>query len=383
MIKYPDVISGTVIITTKNPPVKLISKSSGELDKLWSSDNSRIQKGQVIASINSTLDENAKIQLEGEIKLVKELFLRGKLETYDNNTNNLTYGELQSLYSSLQTALNNYKVLILQNSIAFTINNISKQISNQKALLRVLSKQKVNAHQLLNNAEARFNSDKQLYEKGVISQMEFFEREKAYHLSVNEINSLDKSKIQISIAITDLEKQLHDTKFKFNQDKQVLKKEIENNLLTIENALATWKQSYEVTAAISGKLTFLQSVHKRLFIEQGKSLFAIVPENQTFIAQLKIPKSGFGKVKIGQKVMIKLDNFPHYEYGQIRGKVVKIALISNEEMYAVDVKLVGGMQTTYKKQLKYSPEMSGTAEIITENLRITDRIFNKFRKIFE
>ena len=38
------------------------------------------------------------------------------------------------------------------------------------------------------------------------------------------------------------------------------------------------------------------------------------------------------------------------------------------------------MTTTYKKTLTFIPEMTGQAEIITEDLRIIERIFSQFKR---
>jgi HlyD family secretion protein len=293
------------------------------------------------------------------------------------------FGEVQSNVSLLTTALKNYQYLINEDNTAFNIANVSKQINNQKALQQFITKQLGSSYKLLSNSENKFKSDKTLYEKGVISQAEFFERERTYETAINEINNLEKSKISTAISITDLEKQLNDLKFTFEQKRKTLLLEIETQLSTIENTLLSWKRTYQLTAPINGKLSYLQVLSENQFIESGKALFAIIPSNQSYIAQLKIPKSGYGKVKTGQKVMLKIDNFPAHEYGQLVGKVQSISLIAKEDNYLVTVKLVNGLKTTYNKKLNYTPEMSGTAEIITEDLRITDRIFNQFRKIFD
>ena len=80
---------------------------------------------------------------------------------------------------------------------------------------------------------------------------------------------------------------------------------------------------------------------------------------------------------------MRMDNFPANEYGQLRGTVSKIALIPNEEKYLVEVKLSHGLTSTYNKILTYTPEMSGQADIITEDLSVLERIFNQFRELLD
>lgn len=383
LIKYPDVIKGTTTLTTAEPPIKLVSKSAGEIASLQYKENSVLQQGQVVATIKSTLSDSAREFIIFEISKIKKANQNNSLEKLQLSSTTLVFGELQSNVSLLTTAIKNYQYLVNEDNTTFNIANVSKQINNQKTLQQFIIKQLSSSHKLLNNAESKFKSDKKLFDNGIISQAEFFERESSYEAAINEINNLEKSKISTAISITDLEKQLNDLKFFFEQKRKALLLEIESHLSTIDNSLQTWTSTYQLTTPINGKLSYLEVVSENKYVESGKPLFAIIPSNQKYIAQLKIPKSGYGKVKTEQKVMLNIDNFPAHEYGQLIGKVESVSLIANEENYLVKVELTNGLKTTYNKELNYTPEMSGTAEIITEDLRITDRIFNQFRKIFD
>lgn len=382
-IKYPDVISGSATLTTTSPPIKLVVKASGEIDVLAVRDKQKLIKNQKIASIKSSLSMDARFYLLNEIPKIHKHLENSTIEKYAIEKTSFVFGEIETNYLLLITAIRNYSALILDNNIAFNISNTNKQISNQKNLYSLTERQVGNVQKLMTNADSKFNSDKVLFEKGIISQSDYFDREKVHKITISDLQNLEKTKIQTAITITDLEKQLHILKFEFENQKRIYLQEITSNLSTIENSLAIWKQSYEITSPISGKISFLQTLSKNQFVEQGKEIFAIIPENEVYISYLKIPKNGFGKVKKGQKVMLKIDNFPYYEYGQLEGRVESIALIPNETDYLVKVKLINGLNTTYKKELKFSPEMTGSAEIITQDLRITDRIFNQFRKVLK
>jgi multidrug efflux pump subunit AcrA (membrane-fusion protein) len=382
LIKYPDVISGTATLTTSTPPVKLVVKSSGEIDKLLISDNQTVESDQTIASIESTLSDEAHLFLLETIENIKQADKLDALEDLELTEKGFVFGELQTSYSTLKTAIQQYRSLLVENNIPFTIQNTKDQIAHQSSLLSLVTKQTTRQSRLLKNAKEKFNSDKTLYEKDVISQADFFDREKTYENMVNSVEELEKSKIQISITLTQLRKELNELSFNFEKEKRKLLLDIRSQTASLESQLSGWKRSYQLTSPIDGRLTYLQDLSENQFIEQGKEIFAIIPDNQNYIAQLKIPKTGFGKVKLGQTVMLKLDNYPHFEYGQIKGEVKSIALLPNEDSYLVKVVLKEGLKTNYNRTLQYKPEMSGTAEIITEDLRITDRIFNQFRDLF-
>jgi hypothetical protein len=49
----------------------------------------------------------------------------------------------------------------------------------------------------------------------------------------------------------------------------------------------------------------------------------------------------------------------------------------------LDVALSDGLQTSYKKQIIFQQEMKGSAEIVTEDLRLLERILYQFKNIFK
>ncbi len=96
------------------------------------------------------------------------------------------------------------------------------------------------------------------------------------------------------------------------------------------------------------------------------------------MGRAEVPIMGAGKVAPGQKVNIKLDNFPHLEYGLLEGKVVNISKVpvttEKGSYYTVEVDLVNDMITNYNKELLFSQEMQGNAEIITKDRRMIQRL---------
>ena len=85
-------------------------------------------------------------------------------------------------------------------------------------------------------------------------------------------------------------------------------------------------------------------------------------------------KTNGAKVKIGQCVNLKFAVYPYMEYGIVKGVVGKIASIPTGDSYEVEINLPDQLVTTYGKKLEFQQELSGTAEIITENQRLLSRI---------
>jgi len=105
------------------------------------------------------------------------------------------------------------------------------------------------------------------------------------------------------------------------------------------------------------------------------------------IGKALLPVARSGKVKAGQKVNIRLQNFPENEYGILRGTVKNISLTPAQsgEMsyYTVNISLSNGLITTYKKELPYLSDMQGQADIITEDISLLERFILPVKKILK
>ena len=52
--KYPDVITSSVVLTSTNPAISIVAKSSGRIQHLYINDNQYIDKGSYLAVIENS-----------------------------------------------------------------------------------------------------------------------------------------------------------------------------------------------------------------------------------------------------------------------------------------------------------------------------------------
>ena len=140
--------------------------------------------------------------------------------------------------------------------------------------------------------------------------------------------------------------------------------------------------SYLVQSPIDGIVTFTNTREVNQNVTSGDVVMTVVPKRKSeLIGTIVLPMQGAGKVKKGQQINIKFDNFPYMEYGIVKGQVKSISLVTTESNYIVEVAFPNGLLTNYKKSLQFSQEMSGTAEIITDDLRLIERFLNPINSI--
>ena len=391
-IKYPDVIAGKITLTTQMPPVKLVTKSSGQLQKIYAGEGAFVHEGDFIAELESPLNETSILYLQETISQVEALFLSESPEALNGvvfKDSDLVFGEMQSEYNNLKSLVKAYEDFKTNNFREGKINNLKKQIDYYQRLATISNRQFKAFEKNLLNAEQKYEADKQLYEKGVISKMEFYARETEWMRSQQELENLKKAYVHNKITIAEYEKQGQDLNYEFAENERKLKEGIQSGINNLKNFIYSWEQNYVLTAPFSGEVSYLSNFSQNQFIQAGTPLFAIIPENNKYVGYIQIPSQGFGKVKPEQEVHVKLDHYPYHEYGQVNGKVIEVTQMpsrdvsANQSVYLAKIALTNDLVSTYNKELEFKPEMSGTAEIVTEDLRLMQRIFSKFKKIMD
>tara|TARA_R110001592_G_scaffold357599_1_gene661137 strand:- start:2107 stop:3438 length:1332 start_codon:yes stop_codon:yes gene_type:complete len=396
-IKYPDVVAGQATITTTTPPAKLVSKTNGYIEQLFFKDNTNIKKGQIIAEITNPTDKES-IQLLDSIVTHFSVSDSGTEESFDKNrislilnqfsTKNILIGNELTEVNSFVDNLTELNALLTDEYYHKNIENLNQQITYNNQLAAITKTQLSLLKQDMKNAQEKFKVDSVLYQKGYTAKHEFFKNQSELMAKKQELANLQKAHVNYKISVTNYQKQKNETTQQFENKKRTLTTSISANINTIKNYINNWQQNYTVTSPVDGKLSYLTNLAENQFVKSQNPLFAVVSNNQNYIGHITISTQGFGKVVKGQKVRVKLNNYPYQEFGQIIGEITDISLIptainENQDAYFITISLPQKLITTYKKELEYTPEMAGSAEIITEDLRLLERIFNKFRKVFD
>ena len=104
-------------------------------------------------------------------------------------------------------------------------------------------------------------------------------------------------------------------------------------------------------------------------------MLLVVPKIVNFEVQLRLPIYGAGKVKKGQNVLVKLDAYPHEEFGFLEGVITEMVPVAIDNYYRANVKLTNGLVTNEGKTLPIQPLLQGSAEIMLDEKRLSSRIF--------
>jgi multidrug resistance efflux pump len=382
-LKYPDVVASEIVITTNIPPEKLVAKTSGRIEAILVKDKSLITQGTHLAIIENSANYKDVLLLKS---IVDKTDINDSKKNFPfNKLQNLQLGDVESGYAIFQK---DYIADGLNTELQpFQIEkNAQKSESTQiKERLSLLLQQKEINEQELKLQKNEITRYTTLNSKGVISDQEFESKKLNYLQAEKNYKSLLSSISQLKSSLIDNSRATRGTQISGTKEMINLDRSVTQSFYQLKKAIKDWELNYTLKSSIAGEVTFLQVWTENQTITSGDNVFSIIPTTQKgFVGKVKAPALNSGKIKIGQQVNIRLANFPDREFGVLKGEVKNISLVPDKDgNLLIDVILPKGLQTSYRKQIPFQQEMKGSAEIITEDLRLLERILYQFREIFK
>jgi HlyD family secretion protein len=175
-------------------------------------------------------------------------------------------------------------------------------------------------------------------------------------------------------GIYELEQDLAELKINWFDDEKQLQLDVIEAFDLLQNSIDNWKLSCQLISPIEGVVSFNKVWAVNQNVTSGDVVMAIVPVRpEGILGKAYVPVRGAGKVKPGQRVNIKLSNYPYMEYGMLIGRVKSKAPVPVKDFYAVEIELPDELTTNYGRSLEMQQELRG-GEIITDDLRLIQRI---------
>ncbi len=382
--KYPDIISSSISVTTENPPASLVAKTSGKIDLLFVEDKQLVKEGEILAIIENTANHKDVLELKMMLDSMKQFFLVYDTSQYQHFSPAFELGSIQTSYSSFLKQYSEYQNFINLNYHQQKISALNKQLEKTKLQLYGQQKQSYLSKEELKLAAKQFSRDSGLFEKKVIPPSEFETAEREFIQKKYAYESSKTSIVNGEIQISQLEQAILDLRLQKQEQVNNLQIQLKSAYDVLKSEIEAWELLYLFKSPIEGVVSFSKIWSKNQNIAAGEVALTVVPEEPSkIIGKLQLPIVGSGKVKTDQMVNIKFNSFPYMEYGTVQGKIASIALVPQEEFYLVTVEIPQNLITNYGRELPFSQQMNGTAEIITENISILGRLFNPLRAIFK
>ena len=379
-IQYPDVVAGKAKLNSVNAPKQVITRTDGKLIKIVVKENEQVKAGQILGYIESIANPQSVIKMSSQVDLMDSLINHNKTDEivkyFPSNTSTFgggegALGELQAPYQTFIQTFITFRDFLNNGFFLRKKRMLMTDMQNIQKLHGIAANQKILTEQDLSLSNETFDANESLVKDKVISQLEYRnEKSKliAKQLSLPQIDASiianESQQNEKRKEIVELENQIIVQKNTFIQALQTLKSQVK-----------AWEFKYLLKAPVSGTVAFTGFFQENQEIKAGQALFYIQPSNTAYFVEMLVPQYNFGKVKQGQKVLLKFQAYPFEQYGSVAGEIDYINPTTTDSGYLAKVTLPEGLITNYKKTLQYRNGLFAQADIITEDMKLLERFY--------
>jgi multidrug resistance efflux pump len=292
-IKYPDIITTQIVITTNIPPEKLVAKVPGKIEVILVKDKATILKNTPLAVIENSAN-------------YKDVFLlKSIVDTIDIDKSKFPFekfksaqlGEIESVFAlfqkesiadELNTKLQPYQVEgSAQNYEAIQLKERLSLLESQKSINQ-------NELVLLKSDLDRYEK---LYAKGIIASQEMEKQRLTYLQSQKNYKSFLSTISQLKSSLNELNRNSKTTQINESTATINLERNVVQAFLGVKKAIKDWELNYVLRSSINGKVSFLQLWAENQTVNTGDNVFAIIPKNENgYIGKLRAPAQNSGKI---------------------------------------------------------------------------------------
>ncbi|SFE81375.1 HlyD family secretion protein [Thermoflexibacter ruber] len=382
LVKYPDTIQSKVNITTQHLPANIIAKYNGKIEKLFVRENQVVKAGEHLVLLENPADYEDMLKVQEWFKRFHNQLIKTNILT-SPLPDKVNLGMAQNSYASLLKAMREYKFFVVKDFDVSKIARLNEQINSHEVLKSRLIEQKKIMQAAFKLTANKYENDKLFLKKEVISQLEFDNNEKQYLKEKYDLENIEIQIINTQIKIQELEKQILELSQHQEQSDNDKLDDLKKLALNLEADLASWEEHYLIKAPVDGQVSFFKFWAEKQYVNEGAEILYIKPDNQELFAYAYVNSDNFGKIKVGQEARIRLDGYPFKEFGVVNAIVTSKSEFAREGKYMVKLSLPQGLKTSYGKVLDFTQDMQGEVRIITEDLRLIERIFYQFRYLIE
>lgn len=383
-INFPQTVTATITLTSDNPPSDLATKVTGILDSVYVSGGDTVKAGQLLALIASTACYEDIIAAECYLLHRRD---GGKKAEFPNSHKSLRLGDIQQYWTDYMAVRSDYEDYFELDQIGKKQKLLAGQVWRAKEYYRRLEDQRRTITEDLEYERKNLKRDSLLFSRKAISQSEYEKSLQSYISRKNTLAGFDATMANAHLSRLQLEQQILELNTQESSETAEYERKLAQSANILLGQIALWKEQYTISAPFEGIVSLQNVWGKGQRVSTGDIIASVAPVGEMkVIGRLKVPSSGFGKVKEGQEVNIKLNGFPYLEFGILKGIVQSISSVPENTQgglaYTVDVALPTGLESSYHKTFPFVQNMDGSAEIITEDIRLIEQFVQPIRSLF-
>jgi hypothetical protein len=380
-IHFPDHIDAPALLTTQRPPASVVAQSSGYL-VLWARDKERVSEGQYLGYLTNPTNVDVPLRLKRDLAAFKARVDSNAMYKFDYRPyQRASLGALQEPYAEFLRALRDYALSQEQRIFQRQRSALERQITDHRSLIDQTRAANAILREELDIAGQAFAIDSALHSRQMSSQAEYQEKKRRYLAAQRDYGSVVAGVTTLSITLRQLEDRVRESMQQEEKQRDEHLQAIESSMKRLEETITTWERAYLLKAPMDGSVALHGFWSDHQYIKAGDEILSVVSSNENVFGRVEAPVERSGKIRVGQRVRLRFANYPSEEYGVVNGVVREISLLPRAKVYAVAIGLPNGLRTSSGRTLEFRQDMNGTATIVTDDLRLLERIFYQARRL--
>ncbi|HEU4838508.1 MAG TPA: HlyD family type I secretion periplasmic adaptor subunit, partial [Micavibrio sp.] len=280
----------------------------GLVRKIDVAEGDMVEKGQELVLLDGAgFAEDLELARGKQLALsLQEERLRAYLERRDPDFSQFKVSD----EAALRDQQNFFKSMEVSNAEERKI--VQEQIVQKRRVIGSLQSELKTAEGNREISQKLFNSRRELYGKGFLSETKFLEAQQALNSINGEISQI-KSRLSVSQAeISEYQNRLNSLGLTQNDEINMRLDSILVEKAQNEEVLRKLEERFarlSIRAPVSGIVKGLAVNTIGAIVRPGETLMEIVPVDHEMVVQVKIEPQHVGHIKIGQPVKVKLSSF--------------------------------------------------------------------------
>lgn len=379
-IQYPTIVVAEFTLSSSNQPKPVIAKVDGRLENIFVVENQKVKAKDILGFIESSANHQEVLKLDQQLRKFDVFVSTNHIENVhlvkiDKYTrlgeNQNQYQEFQRNFVQMVSLFKEHyyqkRKMFLETDIA-EIERINQHLYDQ---LKLYSRD-------VELSDKEYKINEHLLGEKVIARLDLYREESKLIAKKIPIKNIQNTILNNHASVNNKKREI----IELENNTLLQKESFIQSLNVLKSAIEQWKSRYVLIAPLDGRINLNTSVQEKQFFRSGTEVLFVSTQNKSYLGEIKIPQINSGKVKVDQKVLIKLQGFPFEEYGALTGKIVSIAALPSQDAnyFSAIVSLPNGLVTDANKKVAYKTGMKASAEIITEDMRLIERLFYSIRR---
>ena len=383
LISYPDMLTSRLTVTGTNAVVEVMARQAGHLKNLRVQEKQMVTAGEILAIIDNPSDPPAVFAFRQGLEQLSAMLVSDTAFVETTFPQDPKLGRLQDSASTFLAAYARLLNVWKDDHATTTSALLSTQLAHKLTQVENMQGQLKLMDQEAQLAQEKYDRMKVLFARGTISSSQLNEHQTQLLIQTREHSSVSKSFLEEQILASRLDKELRDLQHERTEALQVARDHFRTAYQKLHGEIDLWESDYVLKAPSAGMVAFYDFWSAEQYVTAGRQVFLIIPATASLRGRLTISQGGAGKIKPGQLVRIKFDDYPSKDFGIVTGRVQSVSLVAREGSNQVLVDLDYPLISSYHKELHFKQEMAGEGSIITENTSVLGRIFYEIRQAFD